>query len=174
MFYQKKVFLAFLILLISIPFLIFLTSKTLEKKKVQSLPSPTKTTQAPSIKTDNLDDQISSCKITKEGNSLVDDVQTINTGKASVLVGTFRANVNKITPDSTNSSPLIELISPRGDQTHSFRVTEEKGLVYDSINLKDLTLKDLKPGKTVTVSFNCFPDRGNLFKISRISVLSKD
>lgn len=173
MFYQKKVLLTFLILLLVIPFGVYLVSKSLPKKKTQN-PVPVGAGQAPVVKQDNLDNQIQNCSITKEGNPLIDDVQILDTSKVKVLVGTFRANINKITPDATGLSPLIELASPRADQTHSFRVTEEKGLVYDSVNLKDLTLKDLKPGKTVSVSFNCFPSRGNLFKLTRFSVLSKE
>ncbi|KKQ65530.1 MAG: hypothetical protein US86_C0010G0001 [Candidatus Daviesbacteria bacterium GW2011_GWA2_38_24] len=164
---RNKVLISFAILTILIPVVLFFVSKNFSLKK------PATVTPSPTSRALSLEEQINNCSITKEGNPLVNDVQVFKTGEKEAMVGTFRANINKVYPDSTKLSPSIELVSPRGDQTHTFRVTEEKGLVYDAVNQKDLKLTDLKPGLTVAASFNCFPDQNNLFKITQISVTSE-
>lgn len=117
---------------------------------------------------------LESCDVTKEGNPLVDgNIQTITLPSGKVLVGTFRGNINNLTFNSSRSSVDLELISPKGDQNHVFSLSEEKGLVHDAIDLKDLTLADLKKGETVVMSFNCYFNQGKKFKITRIEVTGK-
>jgi len=126
---RNKVLISFAILTILIPVVLFFVSKNFSLKK------PATVTPSPTSRALSLEEQINNCSITKEGNPLVNDVQVFKTGEKEAMVGTFRANINKVYPDSTKLSPSIELVSPRGDQTHTFRVTEEKGLVYDAVKI---------------------------------------
>ncbi|MCL5970211.1 MAG: hypothetical protein M1450_01780 [Patescibacteria group bacterium] len=111
---------------------------------------------------------LETCSVKKEGNPLVEDVKKVDD---KTIIGTFRGNITKITVH-LDSTADIDLYSIRGGQGHTFKVKEEKGLVYNAVNLKDLTLLDLNKGNTVTMSFNCFPTKG-LFKITRISVTGR-
>jgi len=132
--------------------------------KTVSKPTPIAIEITPSVAP-----SLESCSIKKEGNPLVEDVKKAD---EKTIIGTFRGNITKVTVHLDNTAS-IDLYSIRGGQGHTFRVKEEKGLVYDAVNLKDLTLTDLKKGNTVTMSFNCFPAQRDLFRITRISVTGR-
>lgn len=117
---------------------------------------------------------LESCDIKKEGNPLLTAApEKLSLGSSEVIAGTFRGNINKIIVVTVEPSQTyaLELISPQGDQIHTFILQEEKGLVYDSVNLKDLTLKDITLGQTVVISFNCFLE-DKRFKITRVAIES--
>lgn len=108
------------------------------------------------------------CTITKEDNPLVDYLTKLEDG---AVVGTLGGNLQEVNIDG--DSAKIVLVSPRAEQMHQFTLKEEKGLVYDSVTNKDAALKDLKAGQNVTMSFNCFPQKNNLFKITRVDIRGK-
>ena len=113
---------------------------------------------------------LESCSVKKEGNPLITDLRT----EGNSIIGTYRGIINKITfnnPAKTSAS--IELVSLKGDQTHLFKVDDENGLVYDYTQGKDASLGNLKKGMSIAMTFNCFPQKDNLFKYSRIVVISK-
>lgn len=156
---------------LSIPFLPSKKSQTAQKprKAVQTQTTPTQTAEQPSK-------NLETCSITKEGNPLVDgEIRKLKDKNGEIVVSTFRGNINKYNYDATKSSSSLELISPKGDQSYTFVLKEEKGLVYDAIDLKDLTLKDLKIGQTVVLSFNCFTYKpeNEQFRITRVAVTGK-
>lgn len=112
---------------------------------------------------------LETCDVKKEGNPLVSDVTKLPDG---TIVGNFAGNINK-TESFLDGRLSFEVIAPKGDQTYTFTVREEEGLVFDLKEGKDLKLTDLAPGNTVTMSFNCFPEKNNQFKITRITVTGK-
>lgn len=114
---------------------------------------------------------LETCDVKKEGNPLVNDVKTIE----GSIIGSFRGNINAFEYNLQDQSASLELISPRGDQKHTFNLIEEEKLVYDAIELKDLALSDLKRGQTVAISFNCFPDqpKDKQFRITRVAITGK-
>lgn len=123
---------------------------------------------------------LESCSVKKEGNPLVDYLTTVKTGTLSatpqtIIVGTFRGNINKFTYDAGEKTATLELIAPKGDQQHTFNLKEESGLVHDATTITNLTLADLKVGQTVVISFNCYPDqpKEKQFKITRVAVTGK-
>ena len=145
------------------------------KKPVVPVQSIVQTT--PSRIPTPLQGNLESCDVKKEGNPLLEtDPKTLNVNGEKVIVGTFKGNVNQINLDKIDKtatvSASIELVSPTGDQVYTFKVKEEKGLVYDAVNLKDLTLTGLKKGQTVVLSFNCFTRFNNLFRITIVAVTS--
>lgn len=89
-----------------------------------------------------------------------------------MTVGTFFGNINNLTYDSGKQIATLELISPKGDQQHTFNLKEEPGLVHDAIALQDLTLADLKVGQTVVISFNC-DTATEKFRITRVAITGK-
>ena len=113
---------------------------------------------------------LESCDFKKEDNPLVNDLKTLTISNKKVIVGTFRGNINSYALNSDKVSAKIDLISPKGEQSHTFSIKDEKGLVYDAVSQKDLTVADLKPGLTVEISFNCFPENNNIFKLTRINI----
>lgn len=139
-----------------------LQSQSASPTPIQSGPTPTPPLVA----------NLETCNVTKEGNPLVVDVQTLPNG---TIVGDFRGNINKTTFNSQRTEASIELISQKGEQTHTFNLKDEEGLVYDVTLGKDLKLSDLSAGQTVTMSFNCFKDQSQekQFKITRISITGK-
>ncbi|MBI4078781.1 MAG: hypothetical protein HY429_00565 [Candidatus Levybacteria bacterium] len=134
------------------------------RQETATIPTPNVSFQPTSIPS------LESCSIKEEGNPLVQDVQILKDG---TIFGTFRGNIQTYTLNQSSSSATMEVISPRGDQTHTFTIKEEPGLVYDAIAQKDLTLSNLRRGLTVVISFNCFPNKGNLFRLTRIAVTGK-
>lgn len=123
-------------------------------------------TPLPEVTRDNLE----SCSVKKEGNPLVNDVKALPDG---TIVGNFRGNINKVELTDDRKFTSLEVVSPRGDQNHTFRVREEDGLVYDVTSGKNLKLTDLAPGQTVFMSFDCFPQKSGQFKITRISITGR-
>ncbi len=105
------------------------------------------------------------CDIKKEGNPLVDGVYP---GK-DLIYGTFYGNIDKVNKESSSSATLL-LLSPKGDQSYSLNVKDEPNLVFDATTLKNVSFSTLKPGLTVSVTFNCYPQKNNLLKIASIAI----
>lgn len=141
-------------------------SITSQTTPVQQQKKPTTT---PTNQTDTTAD-LENCQVSKPGNPLVDNLTKLSDG---TVVGTFRGNINNVSIAS--KSAKIELVSPKADQIHTFTVKQERGLVFDAVNLKELALTDLKRGQTLVISFNCFPKNSpdKQFKITRIAITSK-
>lgn len=133
-----------------------------DKTASSSSPSPTVLREAKKV-------NLETCDLKKEGNPLVSDVTKLPDG---TIVGNFVGNINK-TESFVDGRLSLEVVAPRGDQTYTFTVREEEGLVFDLKEGKDLSLSDLAPGNTITMSFNCFPEKNNQFKITRITVTGK-
>lgn len=152
-----------LILIATVGFLGYSLWGTGKGGKVQG-PSP-----APTSFSDIVSDKdLETCAVKMEGNPLVADVRSLPNG---TIVGNYRGTINKI--ETTDGGAAIEVVSPRGDQTHTFAVKEEDGLVYDAMTRTDLTLAGLEAGNSVVISFNCLPDKNNLFKLTRIAVVGR-
>lgn len=118
------------------------------------------------------------CSVTKEGSPLVDYLKTLPVGTESVeqnmTVGSLRGNINKLTYDAKAQTAIVELISPKGEQTHTLNLKEEPSLVHDATTVKDMTLADLKVGQTAVVSFNCLPDnQDKQFRVTRVAITGK-
>lgn len=115
------------------------------------------------------------CNIKKEGNPIVHEMIAASTKDKDLVFGTFFGNINKISFDTAKKTASIQIISPKGDQTYSFKVTDSKGLVYDSTIAKPFNFADLKAGQTVMISFNCFPKETGekQFKIAQIMVTGR-
>jgi hypothetical protein len=114
-------------------------------------------------------DELQNCEVTKDGNPIVEHVQKIQ----DFIVGSYRGNINEYSYSPSNNTASLLLISPKGDQTQLFSLKGEKGLVFDAITMKEISLADLKRGQTVSISFNCFPKENNEFKITRINLTGK-
>lgn len=164
------------IALILVVVAIFLLSyfKILSIPQLSFLPQKSYTNQPSSIPQSTLppkvETNLESCSVTKEGNPLVSEVKKLPDG---TIIGTFLGNINKVDFSSDKLTASIEVISPQGDQTHIFKLKDEKGLIYDGLKLKDLSLSDLAEGQTVIISFNCFPDKDNLFKIAQVKITGR-
>lgn len=114
---------------------------------------------------------LESCSVKKEGNPLVEDVRSLPDG---TIIGVIRGNIDNISFNMGKKSGAISLISISQGQSHTFkRIEDEEGLVYDATLQKEIKLSGLKRGMTVQISFNCFPDQDDLFKITRIAVIGK-
>lgn len=133
-----------------------------------SQPFQNKADQPPYFATQIDESLLQKCNIKKETNPLISDVRTIK----NRVIGTLTGNINKLSYNQVSPSATLELISPKGEQTYGFSVQEEKGLVYDAVNLKDLLLGDLKLGQTIVASFNCSTRDKVPFRITRLSVTS--
>lgn len=135
-------------------------------KKVQA-PSPEPTSSSAIVP----DKDLETCTVKIQGNPLVADVRTLPSG---TIVGNYRGNINKIEGSSDGGKVNVEVVSPKGEQTHTFTVKEEDGLVYDATARKDLTLADLASGQSVTISFDCVEKDGiRNFRITRIAVTGR-
>lgn len=113
---------------------------------------------------------LESCKVTKENNPLVKDVQKVD----NFIMGFFYGNISNISYDAENKSATFELVSPGAIQRHTFNVKDENGLlVIDHANKKNISLGDLQPAQFVSVVFNCFPElETDQFKIIQIELSS--
>lgn len=113
---------------------------------------------------------LESCDLKAEGNPLVyGEIIRIKEGQRDDLVGAFRGNVNQV--ELTKQGALLELLSPQADQKYTFSITSEKNLIMNNATQKEMQLSELKPGMTLVMSFNCFKNQNNKFKIVRILVM---
>lgn len=118
-----------------------------------------------------LADSLDTCAIKKEGNPLVSDVTTIPGKK--FIVGTFLGNIDKVDYNTQTQTAEIKLMSPKGDQDHTFTVKAEKGLITDAKTRGELQLSDLARGQTATLSFNCDLEKESKNRIVNILISNK-
>lgn len=139
-----------------------------------TLPQPTTEQPQPTqpiVTSANLE----SCDVKKEGNPLVEDVETLNIEGQEIVVGNFRGNINNVTLSEDKQTAQVEVVAPRGDQTHTFSLREQNGLVYDMTSGEDGTLADLAKGQVVTISFDCAQNAQKVkeFKLTRFTITGK-
>lgn len=145
----------------------------LPSRKSNIVPVTKIPTKSNTLPTEATKANLETCGIKKEGNPLVDgEITTLKIQDSDMIVGTFRGNINGL--EEVSGTTNLELIAPAGDQTYTFKLKEEEGLVYDAIELQDLTLKDLNRGMTVVLSFNCNIVGGkDNFRITRVAITGK-
>lgn len=113
---------------------------------------------------------LESCNLKAEGNPLVyGEIIRIKEGQRDDLVGAFRGNVNQV--ELTEQGALLEMLSPRADQKYTFSIISEKNLIMNNATQKEMQLSELKPGMTLLMSFNCYKNQNNKFKIVSIIVM---
>lgn len=124
---------------------------------------------------------LESCDIKLEENPLVQgkiekftspdaklEQQAVVVGRFYGILHTFDLNTNKTEAD-------IQLISPKGDQVLPFHIKDAPGIIQNTETKQHMSITTLKPGLTILMSFNCFPNMkyGERFKITQFAVTGK-
>lgn len=112
--------------------------------------------------------KIEDCNIKQENNPLVQGVRTVG----NTVVGTLYGNIQELN-SQTGQSGTIKMISPKADQIYNLTFPDGRNLFYDGIEQKDIKFSDLQKGQTIVATFNCYPQKGNLFKIIQVTVVGK-
>lgn len=163
---KRNVVITLVIILLILAFLAYLYTRYIEYSSLSKLFAPPDSSTSSSQARVDLE----SCSLKAEGNPLVDgEIVRIKEGGRDDLVGAFRGNVNNV--ELTDSGALVELLSPRADQKYTFSITAEKNLIINNGTQKEMQLSELKPGMTLLMSFNCYKNQNNKFKIVRILVM---
>jgi len=102
------------------------------------------------------------CTSDPKTNPLLHDMQDITlTDGAKQRVGSIFANVQHITSNLATKQSTLQLVSPKGDQTQSFAITDQQDLVSGPANAI-VPLSSIPVGHTVSISFMCFQNDTSL------------
>lgn len=155
-----------------IPFLSFLPQKKVNtiSKELQNNQNystatipPTQSLYPPQSSAD-----LQSCKARQQGNSLVVSVNTVN----NVIVGQYKGKITAFTLSNDKTSASLTLVSLDGRQQEQFTIPSQAS-IYTIHPPGPSIITHLKNGQTVDMTFNCFTDQNNLFKITQVGIDSQ-
>jgi hypothetical protein len=152
----------------SIPLLSFLPHESISTTQSQNTTqnyspisiAPTQKAYDPQSSAD-----LQSCKARQQGNPLMQSVNTVN----NIIVGQYEGKISGLNLSANKASASLLLVSLDGRQHEQFTVPST-ATIYTLKPPGLSLLTHLQNNQKVVITFNCFTDQNNLFKITQVGI----